>query len=97
MVRRKGTAGAVLKLIMLFVTFALFSIYALGLRHYIGKVLQVQNYQPQSAEEREILTVLDNTLYTLLWASYFILLFAIAVEVFRKTTEGTTVQMVKKR
>jgi len=95
--KRKGTAGAVLKMIMLFVTFALFSIYVLGVRYYLGTILQNYNYQPRSPEETEILTTLDNTLFTLLWASYFILLFALAVEVFRKTTEGTTVQKVKKR
>ena len=88
--RRRGTAGGVLKLIVFLAVYCLFVIVVLPTRWWIGeKYIKpvIGNYQP-SGTEADILNTMDNTLYTLIWGLYFAILLAIAIEIFRETTEG---------
>ncbi|MCC6064878.1 MAG: hypothetical protein LM576_02735, partial [Thermofilum sp.] len=88
--RRKGTAGALMRLIVFLIVYCLIVIIVLPTRWWIGaRFIRpfVGNYTP-SQTEAEILNAMDNTLYTLIWGLYFAILLAIAIEIFRETTEG---------
>jgi ABC-type phosphate/phosphonate transport system permease subunit len=88
--RRKGTAGALLRLIVFLVVYCLLVIIILPARWWIGaKFIRpvIGDYAP-TPQEAEILNTMDNTLYTLIWGLYFAILLAIAIEIFRETTEG---------
>jgi len=77
-------------LIVFLAVYSLFVIAVLPVRWWIGaKFIQplMSDYRPTQAEA-ELLNTLDNTLYALAWAGYFAILLAIAVEIFRETTEG---------
>jgi hypothetical protein len=89
-VKRKGTAGAMLRLVVFLIVYCLLVIIILPVRWWIGvKFIQpvIGNYTPSQAEA-EILNTMDNTLYTLIWGLYFAILLAIGIEIFRETTEG---------
>jgi hypothetical protein len=88
--RRKGTAGALLRLVVFLIVYCLLVIIILPARWWIGvKFIRpvIGDYTPSPAEA-EILNTMDNTLYTLIWGLYFVILLAIAIQVFRETTEG---------
>jgi hypothetical protein len=88
--KRRGTAGGVLKLVVLLAVYSLFVITILPTRWWIGEKFikpVIGNYTP-TQQEAEILNAMDNTLYTLIWGLYFAILLAISVEIFRETTEG---------
>jgi hypothetical protein len=88
--RRRGTAGAMLKLVVFLIVYCLLVIIILPARWWIGvKFIRpvIGNYTPSPAEA-EILNTMDDTLYTLIWGLYFVILLAIAIQIFRETWEG---------